>query len=184
MTINTKELVLLVVDMQNGFLGSKSQHVLPMVLRLAEEFKKRGLPIVFTRFHNDPGSQYERLIGWTRLRTSPETDLAAGLDGYASAIVDKRIYSALTPEFVSMMDDHQWRTVVICGVATDGCVLKTAVDVFERGLVPLVVSDACASHAGEEVHKAGLLLLSRFIGKDQLISTEMLLSEIDQASNE
>lgn len=183
MTINNKQLVLLVVDMQNGFLGRRSQHVLPSVLKLVEEFKKRGLPIVFTRFHNNPGSQYERLIDWTRLRTSPETDLHSNLEPYATEVVDKDIYSAFTPSFTAMVEKNRWRTIAICGVATDGCVLKTAVDAFERGLLPLVISDACASHAGEDVHNAGLMLLGRFIGKQQLMDTETLLSEIDRAAD-
>ena len=34
----------------------------------------------------------------------------------------------------------------------------------------LVVTDACASHAGSEIHEAGLLLLGRFIGAGQLKS--------------
>jgi len=60
--------------------------------------------------------------------------------------------------------------LVLCGIATDGCVLKTAVDAFERGIEPVVVVDACASHAGNAVHEAGLLLLGRFIGAGQLRS--------------
>jgi len=46
--------------------------------------------------------------------------------------------------------------------------LKSAVDAFERDIEPVVITDACASHAGGAVHEAGLLLLGRFIGKDQL----------------
>ena len=34
----------------------------------------------------------------------------------------------------------------------------------------LLVTDACASHAGREFHRAGLLLLGRFIGARQLKS--------------
>jgi nicotinamidase-related amidase len=60
--------------------------------------------------------------------------------------------------------------LVLCGIATDGCVLKSAVDAFERGIEPVVVTDACASHAGREIHEAGLLLLARFIGPGQLKS--------------
>jgi nicotinamidase-related amidase len=180
MTIPRKQLVLLVVDMQNGFLGRRSQLVLPSVVKLVEAFKERGLPIVFTRFHNHPGSPYERLIGWTRLRTSPETDLHPDLEPFAADVVDKEVYTAFTPSFISLVERNRWNTIAICGVATDGCVLKTAVDAFERDLIPLVVSDACASHAGEDVHSAGLMLIERFIGKNQIMSIEMLLNEIDQ----
>jgi nicotinamidase-related amidase len=184
MKINNKQIVLLVVDMQNGFLGRRSQHVLPTVIELVSQFKQRGLPVVFTRFHNEPDSPYERLIGWTRLRTAPETDLDEGLVPYATNVVDKSIYTAFTPSFISMVEAHRWHTIVICGVATDGCVLKTAVDAFERDLVPLVVSDACGSHAGDEVHNAGLMLIGRFIGKQQILDTRTLLKEIDQVAGD
>jgi len=59
-----------------------------------------------------------------------------------------------------------------CGIATDGCVLKTAVDLFEAGIRPVVLTDAVSSHAGDEVHQAGLLLISRFIGGEQLVTSE------------
>jgi len=183
MQLNKKELVLIVVDMQNGFLGRKSRHIVPAVLGLVQEWVKRGLPIVFSRFHNEPGSQYERLIEWTRLRTSPEIDLSPEFDPYARTIIDKEIYSVFTPVFASTVELQGWREIVICGVATDGCVLKTAVDAFERGLTPIVVTDACASHAGEEVHNSGLQLLERFIGKHQLVDTDTLLTAIDCADS-
>lgn len=179
MTFDTKQLMLTVVDMQNGFLGQRSQHVLPVVVKLVQEFRRRGLPVVFTRFHNIQDSQYERLIGWRRLRSSPEIDLSPELQKYAEIVIDKEIYSAFTPVFDATVKQHNWRSIVLCGVATDGCVLKTAVDAFERGLTPIVVTDACASHAGDDVHKAGLLLLERFIGKNQLMNMDSLLAGID-----
>ena len=58
----------------------------------------------------------------------------------------------------------------ICGIDTESCVLKTAVDAFERDLTPWIVEDACASHAGPEPHYAGLLVARRFIGRSQIIS--------------
>jgi nicotinamidase-related amidase len=180
MTIFAENVMLLVVDMQNGFLGEKSRHITPSVVSLVEAFRSRGLPIVFTRFHNKPQSQYERLIGWSRLRTSPEIDLTPQLDQVADSVIDKTTYSAFTPEFSDMIAKQRWQTIAICGVATDGCVLKTAVDAFERDLIPIVVHDACASHAGQDIHEAGLTLLRRFIGKNQIVDTHTLLSRIDE----
>jgi nicotinamidase-related amidase len=63
---------------------------------------------------------------------------------------------------------------LICGIAIESCVCKTAVDAFERNLTPWVLVDACASHAGTMTHEAGLVVTSRFIGKRQLISTSDL----------
>jgi nicotinamidase-related amidase len=174
-----KDVVLIVIDMQNGFLGSRTQHVIPKVVSLVEEFQKRHLPIVFTRFHNEPGSQYERLIHWTRLRDSPEIDLTPELVPFADVVIDKSVYTAFTPSLLALLEKGGWQRIVLCGVATDSCVLKTAADAFERQLTPLVVEDACASHGGDDVHKAGLLLIGRFIGKSQIMDSEALLKFLD-----
>lgn len=179
-----KDTLLIVIDMQNGFLGSRTRHIIPNVVRLVEEFRKRNLSVVFTRFHNEPNSPYERLIGWTRLRYSPEIDLTPELEPFAKSIIDKNIYSAFTPEFEELLTGEGWTKIILCGVATDSCVLKTAADAFERGLIPIVVEDACSSHGGEEVHEAGLLLLGRFIGKPQIMNTETLLKWIDDQTTQ
>jgi nicotinamidase-related amidase len=175
----SSDILLVVIDMQNGFLGSRTRHIIPNVVRVVEEFQKRNLPIIFTRFHNEPDSPYERLIGWTRLRYSPEIDLTPELEPFANLIIDKNIYSAFIPEFEELLAGEGWTKIILCGVATDSCVLKTAADAFERGLIPIVVEDACSSHGGEDVHKAGLLLLGRFIGKPQIMNTETLLKWVD-----
>src|SRR6266567_7114795 len=106
MTFDIKQLVLTVIDMQNGFLGQRSQHVLPAVVKLVQEFRRRRLPVIFTRFHNLQGSQYERLIGWRRLRSSPEIDLSPELQQYADIVIDKEIYSAFTPLFEETVKRH------------------------------------------------------------------------------
>ena len=69
---------------------------------------------------------------------------------------------------------------MICGIATESCVCKTAADAFERNLTPWVVTDACASHAGQEAHDAGLLVTGRFVGHKQLITTAELLTSVEE----
>ena len=44
----------------------------------------------------------------------------------------------------------------------------TAVDLFQNGFRPVVLADACASHAGPDYHEAGLRLLERLIGRRQI----------------
>lgn len=51
--------------------------------------------------------------------------------------------------------------------------------VFKAKSTPVVVSDSCASHAGVDVHNAGLMILGRFIGKDQLVTTAEFLGDYD-----
>lgn len=50
-----KDPVLLVIDMQNGFLNRKSGHIIDPVARLVSECQIRSIPVIFTRFHNREG---------------------------------------------------------------------------------------------------------------------------------
>ena len=70
-----------------------------------------------------------------------------------------------------------WQNLVICGIATESCVCKTAVDAFERGFTPWVLTDAIARHAGPAVHGAGLLVISRFIGARQLVASSAVITQ-------
>jgi nicotinamidase-related amidase len=165
---------LVVIDMQNGFVNERSQHVVPKVVDLVKYWGSARRPMVFTRYHNYPGSPYERLIHWSKLQGPPATDVVAELLPYcaaARAVIDKKIYSCFTPEFVALVEGEGWTDLVFCGIDTESCVLKSAVDAFEHDLTPWVVTDASASHGGQAARDAGLLVLRRLIGTGQLITS-------------
>lgn len=170
---------LFVIDMQNGFVSNKSAPIVPAVADLLERWRAAGRPYVLSRFINYPDSSYERLIGWSRMQDSPEIDLVpelASAGSGAAAVIDKGIYSAFTEECTQLVERNGWDNIVVAGIATESCVLKTAVDAFELGLTPWVVTDACYSHAGAEPHNAGLLVAQRFIGRNQLVSSAEILA--------
>ncbi len=176
--ISERDSVLVVVDMQNGFLNEKSRHIIPNVELLVRECRRLSIPVVFTRFFNRPGSPFERLIDWNEMYSPPDTDLADELQPDAETVVDKYFYTSFTTKMLELIEANSWRRMIVCGVTTESCVTKTAVDAFERGMVPLVVSDACASNAGEKYHQAGLLVLEMFIGIKQILSTQEILRQL------
>ena len=82
---------------------------------------------------------------------------------------EKSIYSALTPGLLAAARDQPDLAVHLCGIATDNCVLKTAADLFEAGILPVVHADWCASHGGADFHQTGLAILRRLIGDAQVV---------------
>jgi nicotinamidase-related amidase len=168
--------MLVVVDVQNGFLNEHTHHVLANVGRLVAAWRAHAAPVAFTRFVNREGGPHVRWIGWTRFMNEPENALVPGLDAREGEIVVKHVYSAFTEAFERRVRELRVGRLVLCGIATDGCVLKTAVDAFEREIEPVVAVDACASHAGARIHEAGLELLARFIGRRQLRSVETIVA--------
>lgn len=179
--------VLMVVDMQNGFVSSKSAPVVPHVVDLVRRWESSGRDVVYTRFLNYPGSQFERLIHWSRFMPgAEEAEIIPELADSAAravAVVDKLgQYSPFTPEFTRLVNQRGWTNMVICGIATESCVMKSACDAFELGYTPWVVTDASASHAGDDKHQAGLLVIKRFIGRGQLIDAATAVNGRVQAA--
>lgn len=175
--------VLAVVDVQNGFITDRSAHIVAPIHDLARRWLDRGGAAVFTRYFNTPGSSFERLMNWSRLQKAPETDLVPELQDLAAQpgaiVLDKQTYTLFNDEGAALMKARAWTDVAIVGIATESCVLKTAVDAFEAGLTPWVITDAVYSHAGVAAHEAGMLVAGRFIGRGQLIHSHELLAALD-----
>ncbi|WP_012182125.1 cysteine hydrolase [Salinispora arenicola] len=163
--------VLVVTDMQNGFVREQSAYIVPVVADLVRRWQGVGGDTLFTRYLNYPGSPFERFFDWRRLQSSPDIDLVPELHPYLGkgVVLDKRIYSPFTSEGVALFKRHGWKEFYFCGIATESCVLKGAVDAFEHDFTPWLIADASASHAGAEAHEAGLLVARRFIGPGQVI---------------
>ena len=168
--------VLVVVDLQIGFLNENSKAVLPAVTTLVEFCTRHGIPSIFTKFVNQPNSPYERLIGWKAVREAPETDLHRSISDRPGVVIEKHFYSACTSEFDDLVRINNWRNILICGVSTESCVLKTAVDTFESGLRPTVIREACASDLGNGMHQKGLEIMEVLIGKKQITTLESFLN--------
>lgn len=171
--------VLIVVDVQTGFIRPASAPVVEPILQLVGEWRRAGRPVVFTRYNNYPGSPFERLVKWSEMQPgTDDVEIVPELKGEAALalVVDKTGYTSLTPDVLAFLAEHQVTDVFVCGIATESCVLKTAVDAFEQGFTPWVVVDACASHGGVGPHEAGLLVLRRFIGAGQLVSAADVLA--------
>ena len=165
MALEDSNSALLIVDVQVGFVNDATHHVVPKV----EALQKRYAHVYATRFINAEGSPYRRLLDWHRFYAgSDDVPLAfEPIDGVV--VLDKHVYTCVTPDFLRDLRDKGIDEVAICGIDTDACVSACAVDLFENGIRPVLLSDACASHAGAEFHEAALRILARLIGRKQIV---------------
>lgn len=156
---------LLIVDVQKGFVNDKTKHIPPLVEKLQYSYDL----VIATRFINLPNSPYRKLIKWNHL--SPDTDEIelAFKPKDDMIILDKYIYSCINDSFVNMLEENEIDAVDICGIDTDICVTKCAVDLFERNIIPYVLKDYCATHAEADVQASALIILARYIGSSQII---------------
>ncbi|NAS22390.1 isochorismatase family protein [Herbidospora sp. NEAU-GS84] len=166
--------VLVIIDAQNGFITEHSKPAISVIASLVDRWQASGGSVVFTRYINYDGSPYERLIRWSKVKSSPEIDIVPELlpmADKATAVLDKTIYSFFSEEGDRLAQEYGWKDFYVCGLDTESCVLKTVVDAFERDCTPWLIADASASHAGQAAHDAGIFVASRFVGKGQIITT-------------
>ncbi len=159
---------LIVVDVQEGFINHFTDHIPARVVRLIEQGAFD--PILFTRFINSPDGPYPRFIGWDDCGTEPEINLVPELVPYAAAdrTFHKDGYAGVPEGLARYLTDAKIDRVTIVGIDTDMCVLKVAMDIFDLNIEPIVLVDCCASTSGLQSHLAGLAVLARNIGADQL----------------
>jgi nicotinamidase-related amidase len=159
---------LLVVDVQLGFLNDFTRHIPARLVQLIEG--GGHAPVHFTRFVNVAGGPYHRFLDWHACEREPETDLAPELARFAhpDRVFTKPGYAGISDDLAAHLRDQGYEQVTIAGIDTDMCVLKVALDVFDLGIRPIVLIDCCASTAGLQSHLAGLAILARNIGADQL----------------
>jgi len=183
----------LCVDMQNIFAPGAPwatpwmERVAPVVTVIAERFAASA---IFTRFmtpqrvEDMPGTwrrYYEKWHETTRDRVEPELlELLPALQRLAppATIVNKMRYSAFAgsrlPEHLAQ---RRADTVIITGSETDVCVLATVLGAVDRGLRPVVVTDAICS-CSDERHDALLKVYrGRYAEQIETVTAETVLSQ-------
>ncbi|MFD8078205.1 isochorismatase family cysteine hydrolase [Streptomyces sp. NPDC059718] len=179
--VGPRSTALIVIDVQRGFVNGHSRGVIPAIVNVVKQWHSAGAPIVFARFLNAPGSPYETITGWTKLRTAEERELIPELSAYvddAAGVIDKPQSSIFTAEGTRLLQGGGWTDLVMCGIDTDSCVYDSAIAAYHAGFRPWVVTDACASTGGPEYHDAAIMLAARNIGSSQLVTTHDVLTHI------
>ncbi len=161
---NCDQSCIIIVDVQKGFINRWTGHIPALVEALQNDYGR----VIVTRFINPEGSMHRKLIGWRRFAPDSEDTELAFKPRPGATIIDKHTYTCVTPKLVDDLHQNCREPVHLCGIATDNCILKTAVDLFEAGITPVVLASASASHGGPDCHEAGLMLLRRFIGEAQV----------------
>lgn len=156
---------LLIVDVQKGFINEQTQHIPPLINSIQTSYSH----IIATRFYNEMGSAYRKLLHWHRFdKDSEDFSLAINLKEN-TLIVDKNRYSVLTALAVQYLRDNLIDTVHIAGIDTNACVMVAATELFETHHIrPIVLSKYCASHSGEKYHQAALDLIEKLCGREQI----------------
>lgn len=161
------EKCLLMIDMQKGFISERTNHVVERVRQLVEQDIFSCM--LATKFINIDNSPYRDFLHWDRFsKDSDETKLLSFIEEKSNRVYEKYVYTAVNPSLLTYLRERNIQEVYLLGINTDCCVLKTAVDLFEVGIRPVVLAYYCASNGGMESQDAAIRVLQRLIGKDNV----------------
>lgn len=160
--------VLIVVDVQHGFLNEHTAGVPERIDAHLRAHRDRYSAIIATVFVNEHGSMFERRMRWTQMLEHPDTALDSRIADHQPVIVRKPGYGC-APELLAVMDFHRTREAHLCGIDTEVCVLQNAGALFDAGRDITVLSDLCGSTAGELAHRGGIAALGRTVGREHVM---------------
>lgn len=163
--------VLIIVDAQKGFITKHSEHVLDPIDKLQSRFKGN---VIFTKFHNPPHSPFRNILDYQKLAPSDKNTMLAIPQRDDATIIDRPYYTCVTQELKQKLTELSVDEVALCGIATEACVLKTALDLFESSIRTWILKDLCASDQDVRYHDMALELLGKLIGQQHIIQSDTL----------
>ncbi|MBO4815515.1 MAG: cysteine hydrolase [Clostridia bacterium] len=157
--------LLLIIDVQNSFINQNTMFLLDKINNLIAEEKYNN--IVFTRFINDENNMCYKKLKYTGCIKEEERRISIETRG--KKVIDKSTYTALNEELIKYLCENNINEIYLCGIDTECCVLKTALDMFEKGYNIYILKDYCACTHGIERHNNAIKILERNIGKKFII---------------
>lgn len=155
---------LVIIDVQNGFLSEKTNHIPSKIEQLLDNDNIFN-HIVGTQFINVKGSPYIELLGWNGLMDEESRKVSSIVIDKCERIFMKTTYSCFNEEFEAYIKDNNISKLYFLGIDTDCCVLKSVFDCFERNIPFEVLINYCASNGGIESHKAAMTVMKRAVGR-------------------
>lgn len=144
--------VLLVVDLQREFIDSEGQY--ERIVNWVKTVKGYD-KVIATKCLNSKDSPFIKYENWYDC-----IDSVNELEFKADEVIEKYGYGLINYDKLSKNDTYD-----IVGFNTDACVLKVALDLFDRNYNFSVLTEYCYSSNGLEHHKYGVELLQRLMSK-------------------
>jgi len=154
--VNPVETAVLVVDMQKDFcyedgalfVGDAVRRIIPNIKALLEDARIKGLPLIFTQDWHSP--EDDEFAVWGRhcveyTRGAELIDELAEVEERAFVVRKTRYTAFFETELEAHLRKKGIKKLIIVGVATNICVLHTAIDASLRGFEIIIPEDCVAA---------------------------------------
>jgi nicotinamidase/pyrazinamidase len=162
----------LVVDMLRGFIeegyplyiGAEGRHIIPNIQHLLEREMERGSKIFFICDNHDPDDLEFRMFPPHCIEGTIEAEIIPELAKYPGVIIPKKRYSGFFGTSLEKeLKELRPEKLIICGVATNICVMHTTADARNRDYEVEVPVD-CVYSMDEGAHRFALTHIEKVLG--------------------
>lgn len=159
--------------MQEGFRCAESESIVQNILKLVRSFKEK---IIFAKFINSKNSLFETQLNWTKFQNKKDQKIFSELQSFNFPNIEHEGYTILNSKLKNYLKNNKITKVYLCGIYTDVCIIKTAMDLFDNNYKTFVVKDACNSLHGKQNHNLATDSLKHILGKKQILLTKNICS--------
>lgn len=159
--------LLLIIDVQKSFINENTKNIPKKIEKLLQTNKFNH--IIFTKFINEENSNFYMELNYQGCMS--EEDRKIVIDTKNNTILKKKTYTAVNSELTHYIKENNIDIIYLCGIDTDACVLKTALDLWENNYNVKVIKDCCMSHSGYEMHDSAINILNKMIGSSNVINS-------------
>ena len=159
--VNPVETAVLVVDMQKDFcyedgalfVGDAVRRIIPNIRALLEDAQRKGLQLIFTQDWHSP--EDDEFAVWGRhcveyTRGAELIDELAEVEERAFVVRKQKYTAFFETELEAHLVEKGIKKLIIVGVATNICVLHTAIDASLRGFEIIIPEDCVAALSNYE----------------------------------
>ena len=130
--------ILLVVDMQKGFM--KNKKYLDLNNKISDYIARSNYDkIIFTKYINEKSknSLFQDKIGWTKLTTKDEQDFSLHIP--KNAIIMEKYGYGLNRQDLDYINSLDIKEIDICGLKSEACVYAISLQLWDMGIFPNIL---------------------------------------------
>ncbi|APD50815.1 isochorismatase family protein [Francisella hispaniensis] len=163
--------LLVVINMQKGFDCSEARTVITKLNKSYTYFDS----VSFAMFENRKNSLFETQLKWIDFQNEEDRKLIDSIEVPDNVhFTHHHNYTVYNDELKDLIKKLKPTKVYLSGLFSDVCLLKTAMDMFDDGIVPYIIKDLSCSPHGDIAHEVAFAAMKEGLGADRILTTNDL----------
>lgn len=160
--------IILLVDIQEGYMNEELKNLPKDIEKHVKNYDYDV--VIATRFINKNDSLHQSDIHIKDMTVfSSKAKLVAPIDKIADFVLMKSTYTSYTADVANLLEKKDVKQVYIAGLNTETSILATALDLFDKGIKPVVLSHLCNTTNGKRINEAALEILRIAVGDECIL---------------